>query len=311
MMPGSRGTVNSCNAWIMAGYCLNRCQKRLAILFLAAPIALAGCDQAPTRAPRTGDDGVRVAAAQNARVAGHRPGNADGEVADWDYDTPDFTYENELHRGEDADAPTLIVTLPFQRQSRPGNVAPTDWSRVPPGTNYYADFYAASQRAAVSPFYKGGALADVEDDIGDHLSLQPYRIRLPNGCRLTFDLFVDMVVVSSDDASCPKGGVGGPETLAGAFGPLPPYTDVRGGDPARTWPLLHADADRRLNIVWKALQDRMAPAQKPALLAQQRRWIARRDQACLTYKGTVFHPKCLANITEHRLTWLNAQARPE
>ncbi|WP_260583324.1 lysozyme inhibitor LprI family protein [Sphingopyxis sp. PET50] len=152
-------------------------------------------------------------------------------------------------------------------------------------------------------------MTEAEDDIGDHLSLQPYRLRLPNGCRLTFDLFEDMVVVSPDYAACRKGGVGGPETLDGAFGPVPPYADAGGGDPVRTWPLLYSDADRRLNGVWKALQGRIPAAQKPALLAQQRRWIARRDQVCLTYKGTAFHPKCLANITEGRATWLNAQAR--
>lgn len=134
---------------------------------------------------------------------------------------------------------------------------------------------------------------------------------MPNGCRLVLDLFDDMVVVSPDEATCRKGGPGGPETIAGAFGPVPPYADTSGGDPVHIWPLLYADADRRLNTVWKALQGRVAAGQKPALLAQQRRWIARRDRACLSYKGTVFHPKCLANITEDRATWLNALARPE
>lgn len=95
----------------------------------------------------------------------------DGEVADWDYVTPDITYDQEMSRGESGEAPTLSITQPFQRESRAGNVVPTDWSRVPADANYYADFYAASPQVAVSPFYKGGALIEVEDDIGDHLSL--------------------------------------------------------------------------------------------------------------------------------------------
>ena len=67
--------------------------------------------------------------------------------------------------------------------------------------------------------------------------------------------------------------------------------------------------DARLNVAWKKLMAGIAEDSKPALLDEQRAWLAYRDKSCLIYLDQVeygsngrdlSYPACRAAIIEQR-----------
>ncbi len=70
--------------------------------------------------------------------------------------------------------------------------------------------------------------------------------------------------------------------------------------------------DTMLNLVWGHKYRHIAPANKPALLAAQRKWVAARDPFCRkqsdAYKGGTIAPiifvACKMDLTIRRTMWL-------
>lgn len=75
--------------------------------------------------------------------------------------------------------------------------------------------------------------------------------------------------------------------------------------------------DARLNAAWRAALARVAPADKPALRAAQRHWIAERDPFCNKqadgFRGgsivPIIYHMCRTEQTIRRTLWLEAVAR--
>lgn len=70
--------------------------------------------------------------------------------------------------------------------------------------------------------------------------------------------------------------------------------------------------DKRLNTVWARVVAKLDPAQKAALLAEQRLWIAFKDKSCGFWlegngrEGQVIHfPACRAQIIADRRAYLD------